>query len=678
MITNYRMIGKLKMQNDRVSEMTSSDQKKYMVRQYCAEDASFQYTLKGDDSPHCGRIVLMNLDTVNKQIRFTSGPEIEDGICEEKLIFVNYAPADPNIYATHTSYKSILGFALLEYIQSNRKKIRWSEPEGVDKCINYLKQIRDDFFLDDDYGIRPDYSLLSPEQATGFPDPDIDQTLMDISDAKAFKKARDKALKKYFAEQLADITSQRQAYALTIDGKYMHEIQEIADCYLDVLFYHIIDKQFAESKNKGHCHLCSISAKLSERVSLKQKFYGAQNPYYFDGASASMSKSAFSMCKDCYNEVTVGTRYASIYFKTYILGLNCLVFPDLGIMQNDDTELINPASLQSIPRLLRRRGKAEYQNSLNTVKHLQARLSGFSLFFYNKPSPTSQEFIINQLIKGISLPSLVQKIEDLDQISLTHDLPELFNSDYGLSFEGLRFLLLASQESHPNLKPIDYQRINRDILGLLSAYLYSQDIDYNLLIKRFIDVHSRKRNHVGDHSTFVLDLSAYIMMLYLKHLINFKQLRGLKSQEEQNMTTTLEKASLLDYFSNNSEVYRNNYLAQGLFIMGVYISEIERKQREKGIKRTAISKLNLRGIPVQKVKSVMAVIDDLREVWDVYNDPITDAYYRECMNSLVSSSFSPEETVFHILSGRAYNSYVGLMEYRKQQAKKDSQEAQND
>ncbi|HNQ43035.1 MAG TPA: TM1802 family CRISPR-associated protein, partial [Candidatus Cloacimonadota bacterium] len=380
----------------------------------------------------------------------------------------------------------------------------------------------------------------------------------------------------------------------------------------------------------------------------------------------------------CYNEVTVGAQYASTKFKAYLFGLNCFVLPDLPVFPNNDQQVIAPENLQSIPKLLRRRSKTDYQNSLEVVKQFQTHLPAFSLFFFSKPSATSQEFIVNQLIKAISLASLVEKNENLDELSLTHGLPELFDSDYGLSFEGLRFLLLPSQESHPSLKPSEYQKINRDILSLLSAYLYSQEICYDMIIKHFVDIHSRKHNNIGDHSTYALDLSPYIMMLYLKHLIRFKQLRGLKSQEERNMTTTLEKASLLEYFANNSEVYQNNYLAQGLFIMGVYISEIERKQRDKGIRKTAISKLNLRGIPVQKVKSVMAVIDDLREVWDVYNDTITDAYYRECMNKLVSSSFSPEEIVFHILSGRAYNSYVGLMEFKKQQANKDSQEAQND
>ncbi|MBM4403628.1 MAG: hypothetical protein FJ042_04495 [Candidatus Cloacimonetes bacterium] len=680
MISTYRQIGNHKMQSDHFSDMSLSEQKKYLVRQYCADDSSFEYSQKGSDHKKKGRIVLLNLDTVNKQARFTAGEEIYEGVCEKKLIFKNYAPAEKNIYASHASSKSIMAFSLLEYIQKNRKKIRWSNPDKVDICISYLKQIRKGFFLDDTHGLRLNYRLLPDDQRVGFPDPEIDESLRDSSDKKAYEKARDKSTKNYFNKHLAEITGARQAFALTIDGRFIHEIEEIAECYLDVLYYHTIDKQFADPKNDGNCHLCSETAKLSDSINLRHKFFGVTNPYYFDGASKDMKKSAFSMCKECYNEVTVGAQYVSTRFRTYLLGLNCFVLPDFAVFHNNDQQVITPSMMQSVPRLLRRREKTEYQDSLSTVKQLQTRLKGFTLFFYTIPSATRQEFIINRLIKGISLSSLIKKNEDLDLFSLSHDLPDLFNRDYGLSFEGLRFLLLPSQESHPSpkTKAFDFQKINRDILGMLSVYLYSQAFSYDLLIKQFVDIHLRKRNNIGKSSTYALDLSPYLMMLYIKHLINFDQLRGLKSREEKNMTTTLEKQSLLDYFANNSEVYQNEYLAQGLFILGVYISEIEGKQREKKIKKTAISKLNLRGIPVQKVKSVMAVIDDLREVWEVYNDPITDAYYRECMSKIVTCSYSPEETVFHILSGRAYNSYVGLMEYKKQQANKDSQEAQND
>jgi len=679
MITTYAQIGKLRMRLDSLSQMSSADQKMYIIRQFCAEDSAFTYKEKKNEGKTAtGRIVRMQLDTSDDSIRFSAGEQIGTGTCAKRLIFKNYAPADPNIYASHTGYKSIMAFTLMEYIITNRAKIQWSKPEEVDACIDYLRMIREKFFVEDSKGLRPNYLLLSEDQRSGFPDPQTCEDLFCIEDPAKFKKAKDKAAKSYFEKELKDITGDRQAYALTIDGRFFHEIPQLAACYLDVLYYYIIDKQFADSGNQGYCHLCSLQSSLAKDVFLKQKFYGVKNPYFFDNASASMSRNSFSVCKDCYNQITVGTQISSTEFKTYLLGLDCLILPELDLAPEPGEAVINPQNLKAITTLLRRRNTLEHKAQLGIVRDLQYRLRDFTLFFYSKPSPTSQEFIVNRLIKGISLPSLIHKSDDLSRISDENRLSEILNQDFSMSFEGLRFLLLPSKESHPSLKPLEYQKINRDMLSLLSAYLYSQKMDLSLIIKRFVDIFSRKFNNLKDHSSYYLDLSPYIMNLYIEHLRNFNQIRSQKYMEERPMTTTLEHEELLAYFNNHQDVYADNHAAQGLFILGWYLADLEYEQKKKGTNRTAIHKLNLRGIPLQKVKSIMATIDDLRQVWKVYQDGVLDAYYRECLSSIEASGISPEEVVYHILSGRAYKSYVAITKYKDKQNEKANQEAQND
>ncbi len=678
MITTYRYIGKLKMELDGFHNLPLSEQKKYIVQQYCASHHAF--IERNKEQVTIGRIVKMNLDTANKTIHFSSGVEIDEETCINNLIMVNYAPGDPNIYATHGSIKSIFSFALLEYIQANRKKIRWSNPELVDPCIEFLEEIRKDFFVEDRLGIKPNYHLLPEDQIDGFPDEDIVEGLQGIDDDKKYDKKRKEILKNYLEKSLASITGKRQAYALGIDGKFFHET-EYGPCYLDVLYYNIIDKQFAESKNVGYCHICSAETTLAKDVYLKQKFYGTQNPYYFDSTSPQMSSHAFSMCMDCYNEITVGTQYSATKLKTYLLNLDCLVLPEIGFANAAKSyQSIDPVCMHATGKLLCSREYSEKKKDLQILRNLLLSVSEFSLFFFFKPSPTSQEFIVNRFIKGISLASLIEKTDNLNAIYEEYKLVEIMHSNFALSFEHMRYLLLPSKESHPQLKPSDYQRINRDILSLLSTYLYSQVFDYSLMIKRFVEIYARRSNHQDkNHSSFDLDLSPFMMSLYLKHLHNYKQINTYKKLEEKPMTTTLQNEKLLQYFADNVAVYEGNRHAQGLFILGCYIAEIEREQYRGGIKRTAISKLNLRGIPLQKVHSVMAVMDDLRHVWKVYEDPITDAYYRECLADVTKGSLSPEEVVFHILSGRAYSRYVSIMESNRiKKEKAANQEVQND
>lgn len=680
MISTYRMIGKLRMKEDGFNAMSPTEQKKYIIRQFVAEDSSFTYKNKQTKDQEYGRMVLMNLDSQNKTIDFSVGIQLGLGQCAEHLIFLNYAPGDPNIYATHSGYKSIMAFSLWEYMQTNRKKINWSEPERVDECLAYLKQIRMDFFVEDKHGIRPNYRLLPEKQQTGFPDPELDESLAQFADPKDkdAKKQWGKVTKSYFEKSLADITGEKQAFTLTIDGKFIHEIPQIAPCYIDVLYYHIIDKQFSDSKTKGVCHLCSLETSLASDVSLKQKFYGTTNKYYFDQTVKTRNYAAFSMCNECYEEVTVGTQVSASKFRTFLLNMSCLVLPEISFCSEDDPEVIEARYLQAIPRLLRNQSRSGNMASLETVKKLQTKMEDFCLFFYNKPSATSQEFIVNRLIKSISLASLIAKSEALSQLSIDHELPSIFNEEHSLSFEDLRFMILPSQESHPNLKPQDYQKINRDMLSLLSAYLYSQPMDYGLLIKRFVDIFSRKLLHAGDKAIYRLNLSPYLMNLFINHLIDLNQLKGIKPKEVTPMTTQLENTKLLEYFKNNAEVYENNRHAQGLFILGWFVAEVEYEQRKKGINRTAIHKLNLRGIPTQKVKTFMAITDDLRQVWKVHNDPITEAYFRESMNNIENASISPEEVIYHILSGRSYNSYIAITEYKKKQLEKQNLEDHND
>lgn len=113
-----------------------------------------------------------------------------------------------------------------------------------------------------------------------------------------------------------------------------------------------------------------------------------------------------------------------------------------------------------------------------------------------------------------------------------------------------------------------------------------------------------------------------------------------------------------------------NYYAQGLFILGKYISEVEAKQRQKDIKSLLINRLNLRGILVQKVLSVVAMVDEMRKVWETYYDAVTENYFRECLQGITKSSLLPEEVVFHILAGRAYEDYRRKLYFQEHPNKK--------
>jgi hypothetical protein len=262
---------------------------------------------------------------------------------------------------------------------------------------------------------------------------------------------------------------------------------------------------------------------------------------------------------------------------------------------------------------------------------------------------------------------------------LDYKLGSLYGYQDALSFEGLRYLILPSKESHPGLDQYDYTVLNKNIISTLEIYLYNHSFQYNKLIRQFIDIFNRKNNNLETENKYFLNITPFFMTLYLDHLLKFNQLEGVHIMEKRNLIAALQDEKITAYFNTHSQIYENNFYAQGLFILGMYIAAIESEQRKKNIKSTLINRLNLRGIPVQKVKSLMAMVDEMGKVWDIFYDSVTENYYRECMQGIEKSSLSPEEIIFHILCGRAYSNYLGAI-YKQEHPDKTekNQEEQND
>jgi hypothetical protein len=385
------------------------------------------------------------------------------------------------------------------------------------------------------------------------------------------------------------------------------------------------------------------------------------------------------MCEKCNQQVLIGIQYASIKLRTTLLGLQTIVLPEIKFEFDNDEELIDPQKLNMATKLLERIPLDQKRNDINTLNTLLRRIKEFTLLFYNKPSPTSQEFIINGMIKNINLKELITKTEHLNKMVQDYILGSLYGYQAILSFEGLRYLILPSKESHPGLNQYDYTVLNKIIISTLGTYIYERKFQYYDLICMFADIYNRKNNNLKTENKYFLNITPFLMTLYLDHLIKFNQLEGVPIMEQSNLTSKLQDEKITAYFNTHSQIYENNFYAQGLFILGMYIAAIESEQRKKDIKSTLINRLNLRGIPVQKVKSLMAMVDEMGKVWNIYYDSITENYYRECLQGIENSSLSPEEIVFHILCGRAYSNYLGA-KYKLEHPDKTekNQEEQND
>ncbi len=626
-----------------------------------------------------GRLLELNLDTTKKVCYFSQGTQLIPEKKDELLVFSNYSPNDPSIYAAHISLKPLLQFELYNYVENNFKKIPWKEETRGKEFLNYLKDIQETFYRIENNIISLKYDKLIEDQQKDFPDPEnIPDLKNKLNKKKDYNKAFQKYLKNYLTSTLEEFVTERQAYALKIDGKFLHQT-DYAECYIDVLYYYLFDRHYLDNAKQGYCHICGNVSTLPKGIAIKQKFFGTTNPLYFDKVDGSLTHNAFSMCEKCNQQVLIGIQYASTKLRTTLLGLKTIVLPEIKFEIDNDEELIDPQKLNMATKLLERIPLDQKRDDINTLNTLLRRLKEFTLLFYNKPSPTSQEFIINGMIKNINLKELIAKTEHLNKMVQDYNLGSLYGYQACLSFEGLRYLILPSKESHPGMDQNDYTVLNKNIISSLGSYIYKRNFQYYDLICRFADIYNRKNNNLKTENKYFLNITPFLMTLYLDHLIKFNQLEGVSIMEQRNLISKLQDERITVYFNSHSQIYENNFFAQGLFILGMYIAAIESEQRKKNIKSTLINRLNLRGIPVQKVKSLMAMVDEMGKVWNIFYDSITENYYRECLQGIENSSLSPEEIVFHILSGRAYSNYLGAM-YKLEHPDKTekNQEEQND
>ena len=693
MIPLYQAIGKIVLKTVNFNSLPEKEQKLLIVKQYCNELNNYKWPKKvvnnvvnnvdnnvdNNVKDDVGRLLELNLDTTKKVCYFSQGTQLIPEKKDELLVFSNYSPNDPSIYAAHISLKPLLQFELYNYVENNFKKIPWKEETRGKEFLNYLKDIQETFYRIENNIISLKYDKLIEDQQKDFPDPEnIPDLKNKLNKKKDYNKAFQKYLKNYLTSTLEEFVTERQAYALKIDGKFLHQT-DYAECYIDVLYYYLFDRHYLDNAKQGYCHICGNVSTLPKGIAIKQKFFGTTNPLYFDKVDGSLTHNAFSMCEKCNQQVLIGIQYASIKLRTTLLGLQTIVLPEIKFEFDNDEELIDPQKLNMATKLLERIPLDQKRDDINTLNTLLRRLKEFTLLFYNKPSPTSQEFIINGMIKNINLKELIAKTEHLNKMVQDYNLGSLYGYQACLSFEGLRYLILPSKESHPGMDQNDYTVLNKNIISSLGSYIYKRNFQYYDLICRFADIYNRKNNNLKTENKYFLNITPFLMTLYLDHLIKFNQLEGVSIMEQRNLISKLQDERITVYFNSHSQIYENNFFAQGLFILGMYIAAIESEQRKKNIKSTLINRLNLRGIPVQKVKSLMAMVDEMGKVWNIFYDSITENYYRECLQGIENSSLSPEEIVFHILSGRAYSNYLGAM-YKLEHPDKTekNQEEQND
>lgn len=674
MIETYRIIGKIVKERDGYDKLTPAEKKRYLILQYCSDLEMYTKTDK-QGITKLGRLLVLDLNTKTKKCSFSQGEQLNPKEFDKIMLFFKKASGDPLIYPVTNALPGILRFELPICLKGYFPEVKWSDKHQAAQFMDYMLRIKDIFFQDTGYGLILKKSALIDDQQDKFPDPINDKAYATITKKKDYSALINDHITSYVSTTLNQLFDSNQGYALKIDGQFLHA-GIYASPFIEFMHYYLIEQNYVPAKQKGVCHICYKEMALGEKVSLKQKFYGTTNNLFFDGLKNNRTYTQFGMCADCESDITIGTNEVMNKLRFFTLDISSNIIPTVSMINLKDTELIEHDKVAMIEKLLSSRvaKSGDIDSMIGVLRLLQRKTGSFNILLYNT-DPVKKDFKIIGFIRDASLKDLIDKSADLDQMLQQWQLYAVGNG-INLSLKGLRMLVIPSRRSHKIRSDGEYNAVGRKIALLIETYMKNRKFDFQELIRSFVDIWARIEY---DNQVTYLDheLAALIMQLYLLHLNRFNQIKGVRSMEQNMMTTCLDTekhGGFLEYFEVNHYVFEKNKYYRGLFILGALISDIETAEYKKTHKSTFSNRLNYRGISTRKVMALYDLVEEYIKIKEVYDDVQLRAYCLEALLGIEKSTLMPEEVVFYLLAGKSFRTYEKI-NYSKQH---NDQEETND
>jgi hypothetical protein len=107
------------------------------------------------------------------------------------------------------------------------------------------------------------------------------------------------------------------------------------------------------------------------------------------------------------------------------------------------------------------------------------------------------------------------------------------------------------------------------------------------------------------------------------------------------------------------------------------IGKIENAEFKKSQKKTFSNRLNFKGISPRRIKDIYNTVEEYLKIREVWTDNQALAYCNESLLGIESSSVLPQEVVYYLLAGRAFENYLAII-YNKTNQEDQSKEEQND
>jgi CRISPR-associated protein Csh1 len=560
----------------------------------------------------------------------------------------------------------------IAYIEDKRKQKKskqWFLENISQDYDELLKEIKEAFYLE--IGQKKKKAYILNKDCI---DPDKKDSLIEI-EKKLLEKQKDKTKqipveglynslinKEFYNKDSKESKEFTPVILSKIDGKHILEYETYRNSYINLVYYDLFERFFIEKgKADKICHTCGEKSNVVGDVSLLMKFYGTTNNLFFENLKKTETYKSFSVCKPCLMKIFTGMKFTETDFNDYLLGNVCYLIPE-----TDKGEPAFDKKYKKIFKLLR--SNEGYMNNITVIDGLlqQANRKNFrfNLLFFDIPR-MSKAFNIVKYISNIDYQNLSEKLKLFDKYNKDYDL-SLFGNNNSIKLYDIRNYFFPTKSSH---NKADSSLFRKDILDLLEAFLHGNSMNYNVLIKRFMNIYRLKFNRNA-----IDELSPFKMILMLSIFNKIKPLKGVEIMETGSCVTQIQQEEYQKFFTEHHVVYENNSHRQGLFLLGTIINRIVHEQRKKSLTKskdssenkkikassTFLKKINYSGIPARRINKLVAEVQNYTLIYDIYEETGIWGTMMDRLQGIEKSTMKGEEIVFYILTGISFKKYLEL------------------
>ena len=615
--------------------------------------------------------ISLDFDTKKRFFDFVLDKELSIENREYFFAFPVGAPRDKKKFLSTNNMPCFYSKVMTESIdylndrRSKTKSKKWFSENISQDYDELLKKIRSTFYLEVDGKYILNKNCIDPEKK---------DSLIKIEE-KLLEQQKDKT-KPVPVEVLYNSLINKEFYnkdskksdnftpiiLAKIDGKHILECEKYRTSYINLVYYDLFERFFVEKgKTDKICHICGEKSNVVGDVPLLMKFYGTTNNLFFENLKNTEAYKSFSACKSCLMKVLTGMKFTANDFRDYLLGNVCYLIPEIDKDESDFDK-----KYKKIFKLLR--SNEGYMNDIKIINGLlkQANRKNFmfNLLFFDSP-PGSQVFDIIKYISNVDYRNLSEKLKLFDKYNKEYSL-SLFGNNNSIKLYDIRNHLFPTKSSH---NKADSSLFRKDILDLLEAFLHGNSMNYNVLIKRFMNIYRLKFNR-----NKIDELSPFKMILMLSIFNKIKSLKGVEIMETGNYVTQIQQEGYQKFFAEHHVVYGNNSHRQGLFLLGTIINGIVYGQQKKSSTKskgspenkkmkassTFLKKLNYNGIPARRINKLVAEVQNYALIYDIYEEAGIWGTMMDRLQGIEKSTMKGEEIVFYILTGISFNKYLGL------------------